>query len=103
VTNFSKFEASGFGQLRNDNDANCTYEGDNNVLLQQTSNWLLQLWAEKKRNGKNRIQFSSPLGSVHFLQDIDKVQQFRFRATCVQDLLRPESKLHYHCSFFVGY
>ncbi|XP_065345183.1 peroxisomal acyl-coenzyme A oxidase 3-like [Cloeon dipterum] len=82
--------AAGFGQLRNDNDANCTYEGDNNVLLQQTSNWLLQLWAEKKRNGKNRIQFSSPLGSVHFLQDIDRAEQLSFSAKSVQDLLHPE-------------
>eukprot|EP00095_Tigriopus_kingsejongensis_P010852 snap_masked-scaffold592_size129239-processed-gene-0.6 protein:Tk10852 transcript:snap_masked-scaffold592_size129239-processed-gene-0.6-mRNA-1 annotation:"hypothetical protein LOTGIDRAFT_159357" len=46
------------GDLRNDNDANCTYEGDNNVLLQQTSNWLAGLSETSL----------SPLGSTDFLQ-----------------------------------
>jgi len=50
---------SRLGRLRDDNDANCTYEGDNNVLLQQTSNWLLSLYRAGKAD--------SPLGTIAWL------------------------------------
>lgn len=49
------------GSLREDNDPNCTYEGDNNVLLQQTSNYLLQLHTEQKENGTQLRAPPTPL------------------------------------------
>ncbi|XP_035231673.1 peroxisomal acyl-coenzyme A oxidase 3-like isoform X2 [Stegodyphus dumicola] len=75
-------QASGFGHLRNDNDANCTYEGDNNVLLQQTSNYLLGLL--KKRN--EGCEFLH-LESVNFLDHTDQILREKFRAVILEDCL----------------
>ncbi|GBM47709.1 Peroxisomal acyl-coenzyme A oxidase 3 [Araneus ventricosus] len=75
-------QASGFGYLRNDNDANCTYEGDNNVLLQQTSNYLLGL-LKKKNDGCEFIH----LESVNFLDKMDQILREKFRASVVEDCM----------------
>ncbi|XP_022101155.1 peroxisomal acyl-coenzyme A oxidase 3-like isoform X1 [Acanthaster planci] len=77
--------ASGFGQLRNDHDPNCTYEGDNNVLLIQTSNYLMA-FAQAKKGGE---RISSPMGSVDFLNDMDSIAEQRFTFTQEQDVLNP--------------
>ncbi|XP_018615034.1 peroxisomal acyl-coenzyme A oxidase 3 isoform X1 [Scleropages formosus] len=68
------------GDIRDDNDPNCTYEGDNNVLLQQTSNYLLN-WVHLKHHEGRRIE--SPLQSVNFLEDFNKILQEKFTATSV--------------------
>ncbi|XP_068145030.1 peroxisomal acyl-coenzyme A oxidase 3 [Drosophila tropicalis] len=52
--------AAKLGQMRTDHDPLCTYEGDNNVLGQQASNWLLRQWSAK--------ELESPIGSVKFLE-----------------------------------
>ena len=58
---------SGFGDLRDNNDASCTYEGDNNVLLQQTSKILLTMWENKN--------FTNELGYLNFLKNIKPTQK----------------------------
>ncbi|KAL3268856.1 hypothetical protein HHI36_007945 [Cryptolaemus montrouzieri] len=72
-------KASGLGDLRNNNDANCTYEGDNTVLLQQTSNWLLKFWPSILKRSK----ISTPLKSADFLTNAELILKNTLRATDV--------------------
>nr|CAD7605247.1 unnamed protein product [Timema genevievae] len=84
--------SSGFGKLRDDNDANCTYEGDNNVLCQQTSNWLLQIWSQAR---DTRVGDISPLGSIGFLQraTVGELLARRFTAQTLEQAAHPEEIL----------
>ncbi|XP_036902383.1 peroxisomal acyl-coenzyme A oxidase 3 isoform X2 [Sturnira hondurensis] len=75
---------SRLGDLRNDNDPNCTYEGDNNVLLQQTSNYLLGLL---ERGGPGGTRFESPLKSMNFLEAYPAILHQRFEVASLQDCL----------------
>lgn len=72
------------GDLRNDNDPNCTYEGDNHVLLQQTSSYLLGLLA---RGGPGGAHCESPLKSVDFLAAYPALLGRRFAVASLQDCL----------------
>ncbi|KAJ6668431.1 hypothetical protein lerEdw1_011913 [Lerista edwardsae] len=85
------------GDLRNDNDPNCTYEGDNNVLLQQTSNYLLS-WINAKHQGqylkfialslkKDKGPITSPLRSVDFLEGSDQILRQKFATSNVQECM----------------
>ncbi|ELK06544.1 Peroxisomal acyl-coenzyme A oxidase 3 [Pteropus alecto] len=71
------------GNLRDDNDPNCTYEGDNNVLLQQTSNYLLGLAG----GGPGGARVQSPLRSVDFLDAYPALLGRKFTVTSLQDCL----------------
>ncbi|XP_067117434.1 peroxisomal acyl-coenzyme A oxidase 3 [Osmerus mordax] len=70
------------GDIRNDNDPNCTYEGDNNVLLQQTSNYLLSYTSQH-----DNVKIESPLESVNFLDDINNILETRFTAATVEECM----------------
>lgn len=63
-------KASRFNEIRNDHDANNTHEGDCNVIVQQTSNYLIRMYESKLKEGK---PFVSPFGSVNFLDNIDTI------------------------------
>ncbi|XP_062240360.1 peroxisomal acyl-coenzyme A oxidase 3 isoform X2 [Platichthys flesus] len=72
------------GDLRDDNDPNCTYEGDNNLLLQQTSNYLLS-WLHAKHHDGMRIE--SPFHSVDFLDDFQKILGSKFTPTAMEECM----------------
>ncbi len=91
------FTVARLGTLRQDHDAACTYEGENNVLIQQTSNWLLNQYTSILQ-GKS---ISSPLESASFLNNIEKILKLKFNHTTVEETLRPESNNNkvyfFHC------
>ncbi|KAM7377685.1 hypothetical protein PAMA_014138 [Pampus argenteus] len=72
------------GDLRSDNDPNCTYEGDNNVLLQQTSNYLLSCLHAKHHDG---VRIESPLQTVDFLDDLHNILGSKFIATTMEECM----------------
>jgi acyl-CoA oxidase len=63
-------------------------QGDNNVLLQQASNWLIKIWLESK--GRPLTE-ESPLGSLSFSQR--KSVPSRFSSKTLDDLLQPQTLL----------
>lgn len=77
---------AGLGDLRNDHDANCTYEGDSHVLLQQTSNYLLYLWKCRKAGE----EIVSPLGCCTFLNSFNSILQRTLTVFNSEDIMSPE-------------
>ncbi|XP_050545709.1 peroxisomal acyl-coenzyme A oxidase 3-like isoform X3 [Daktulosphaira vitifoliae] len=76
-------KASGLNDLRNANDANCTYEGDNNVLIQQTSNWLLNVWSNLDDENINLCD--TPLGTIEFLKRADCILLDKFKISKIDE------------------
>ncbi|CAF0988482.1 unnamed protein product, partial [Brachionus calyciflorus] len=67
-------KASRLGDLRNSNDPLLTFEGDNNVLIQQT-----------------RQLAETPLKTVEFLRNFDQKLQVKFKSNSKEDLLNQKS------------
>ncbi|KAK9890917.1 hypothetical protein WA026_012259 [Henosepilachna vigintioctopunctata] len=68
-------KAAGLGDLRNDHDPTVTYEGDNNVLQQQASNWLLKQW----HNLSTGKKIESPLLTAQFLANHAQIKKRKYR------------------------
>ncbi|CAH1130846.1 unnamed protein product [Ceutorhynchus assimilis] len=83
-------KAAGIGDIRNDHDANMTYEGENHILIQQTSNWLLKMWPLVVK----RQKISTPMKSADFLTNgMDILLNSKFPAKNIEEICRPESIL----------
>lgn len=89
-------KCSRLGDLRNDNDANCTYEGENNILIQQTSNVLLNT----RSKGWEAFSEYSSTGTTNFFKDGEKILQSRWSWKNVDCAVRPESELSSMHIFF---
>lgn len=81
-----------FGDLRNDNDGNLTYEGENNVLIQQASNWLLRF-----AKNPEEVATKSPLHSASFLNHSKEIRKMQFKWNKPECAVKPESNLFTYC------
>lgn len=78
-------KAANLGELRNNHDACVTYEGDNNVLGQQASNWLIRQW-------ENGVE--SPAGTANFIKNRNEISSFSF-----ENILRKCDVKSFECKF----
>ncbi|XP_015115558.1 peroxisomal acyl-coenzyme A oxidase 3 [Diachasma alloeum] len=71
------------GDMAADHEPTVTYEGDNNVLVQQTSNWILRQWEGAQKG----ITDGSPLDSINFLFNGDQILEKKFTVNHVDDIM----------------
>lgn len=79
-------KAARLDELRRDHDANTTHEGDNNVIIQQTSNYLLKAYENKIEKGEEIV---SMFNTINYLNDIESI----LKETIPDDLESIESVL----------
>lgn len=83
--------AARLGEIRSVADPTVTYEGDNNVLSQQSSNWLLRQWSSILEGN----QVASPLHTCSFLNNKISVLSRRCRAKSVDDVT------NFQCKYYI--
>lgn len=76
-------KTANLGDMAANHEPTVTYEGDNNVLVQQTSNWILRQWT----NLQNGTTTESPLASVQFLLKGSDILKNKFRPNGKKDLM----------------
>lgn len=79
------------GDLRNENDANCTYEGENNILIQQASNFLINTRAK----GFSAFEGKSPLESADFFKDGERIKSSKWSWSNSETAMKPESEIRF--------
>ncbi|KAF5276539.1 hypothetical protein FQR65_LT03969 [Abscondita terminalis] len=84
--------ASGLGKIRSNNDANLTFEGDNNVLMQQTSNWLLRFWPMVL----TKKIINTPLESLSFLNNALDILQLKFEVVPIKEFYGHKNMSKYY-------
>lgn len=100
-------QVAGIGYLRDDHDSNNTYEGDNNVIVQQTSNALIKFYQEqvKKRSLNSNdvsVSQSSPYQSMDFVLNADQtIKSYRMPAEGPQDLEGVVDAFRYLASYLL--
>ena len=82
-------KAARFGYLRDTNDPIQTYEGDNNVLLQQTSNYIISEFDEFLKTKKVP---ETPLNTLDFFRTFSKLDEMKFLAKNRLELLNETSE-----------
>ncbi|KAK5645189.1 hypothetical protein RI129_006489 [Pyrocoelia pectoralis] len=77
---------------KNTFDASCTTQGDNYVVIQQTANFLLQIWNMILIN--QEVNF--PMNSANFLSHALKILDFKFKPSALADFIKIDNVLEYY-------
>ncbi|KAF5303280.1 hypothetical protein FQA39_LY10019 [Lamprigera yunnana] len=87
---YGYLKASGIGNMRNGSDLNTTSEGDNHVMLQQASTWLLQQWSLVLQGQV----ITSSFKTVELLNNAKQILNSKFERKSTEETLSVEDTLN---------